>query len=156
MVHRAKVDRWLAAVLIAAALLPLALGAVILAGGIDVPVPASEAMPAALGLTALSGLIILVLWACYKTRYEITATELIIWFPPFRTALPLESLFEVFPSHNPLSAPAPSMDRLRINYRRKSGRKGFALISPRDKESFVRDLTSAAPHLRLAPEADCT
>src|SRR5205807_8834563 len=75
---------------------------------------------------------------------------LIVRFGPLSTSLPLDRIVEVFPTHNPLSAPAPSLDRLRINYQRKNGRMWFALISPKDKEAFVRDLASAAPHLRSA------
>src|SRR5258707_12255527 len=81
-------------------------------------------------------------------RYEVTSTDLIVRCGPFRTIVPLDTIVEVFPTNNPLSAPAPSLDRLRINYRKKTGRKWFTLISPKDKEGFVRDLASAAPRLR--------
>lgn len=87
----------------------------------------------------------LVLWGCYTTRYEVTSSDLIVRFGPFHTSLPLDRIVEVFPTHNPLSAPAPSLDRLRINYRKKNGKMWLALISPQDKEDFVRDLASAAP-----------
>src|SRR5262249_32253635 len=90
----------------------------------------------------------LALWSCYQIQYEITSTDLVTRCGPFRGTLPLHSLVEVFPTHNPLSAPAPSLDRLRINYRRKNGKLWFTLLSPRDKEGFVRDLASAAPQLQ--------
>ena len=92
----------------------------------------------------------LALWACYKTRYEITSADLIARFGPIKEKVSLSTVVEVFPTHNPLSALAPSLDRLRINYRRKSGKMWFTLISPEDKEGFVHDLASAAPHLRSA------
>jgi len=47
------------------------------------------------------------------------------------------------------SAPAPSLDRLQVNYREKDGGIGFTLISPKDKEAFVRDLAQVAPRMRV-------
>lgn len=40
------------------------------------------------------------------------------------------------PTRGPLSSPALSLDRLRIEY----GKRGVVLISPREKEAFVRAL----------------
>jgi hypothetical protein len=149
MVHRAKVDWWLAALVGGAGLLVAAAGAAVLLFGIINGDPGPQA---AIGIASIllgSGALVgLLLWGCYKTRYEVTPSELIVRFGPFSTNLPLGAIVEVFPTHNPLSAPAPSLDRLRINYRRKNGRMWFALISPKDKEAFVRDLASVAPRLR--------
>src|SRR5262245_12008235 len=101
-----------------------------------------------LALTPTGVLFGLALWGCYSTRYEVTPSDLIVRSGPFRSTLPLGSLVEVFPTRDPLSAPAPSLDRLRINYRGKDGKMRFTLIPPKDKEGFVRDLASAAPQLR--------
>ncbi len=151
MIHDAKVDRWLAALLGGAAVIETAAGAALLAAGLAGAIPdprtALVVGPVLLGTGLLFGLF---LWGCYATRYEVTSSDLIIRFGPFRTALPLDTLVEVFPTHNPLSAPAPSLDRLRVNYRRKNGGTWFALVSPQDKEAFVRDLAGAAPQLRSA------
>jgi hypothetical protein len=151
MVHHAKVDRWVAVLLGGLALLEVAAGTAVLAAGF---VTGTPPLPQALGigLTLVSvGVIMgLMLWGCYRTRYEVTPSDLMVRFGPFRTAVPLDAIVEVFPTDNPLSAPAPSLDRLRINYRRANGRMGFALISPKDKEGFVRDLAAAAPRLRSA------
>ena len=93
-------------------------------------------------------LLLLLLWGCYRTRYEITPFDLVVHFGPFHKAIPLSSIVEVFPTHNPLSAPAPSLDRLRVNYLRANGKLWFGLISPLDKAGFVRELASVAPHLQ--------
>jgi hypothetical protein len=124
------------------------LGAVLVAGFLLESIAAGLALGIGLSLTAVGVLFGLVLWGCYGTRYEVTPSELIIRFGPFRSTLPLGSLVEVFPTRNPLSAPAPSLDRLQINYRGTDGETRFALISPKDKEGFVRDLARAAPRLR--------
>jgi hypothetical protein len=149
MVHHAKVDRWLAALIGGAALLEVAAGAVVLAAGLGAGAPDPQtSLTVGPILVGGGGLLGLALWGCYETRYEVTSSDLIVCFGPFRTTLPLDTIVEVFPTHNPLSAPAPSLDRLRINYRRKSGGRWFALISPKDKEGFVRNLADAAPQLR--------
>jgi hypothetical protein len=151
MVHHAKVDGWLAALLGGLAFVEVAAGAAVLVAGLATGTPP---LPAALGiggmLVGVGALFVLALRGCYHTRYEVTPPDLVVRFGPFGTAVPLETIVEVFPTHNPLSAPAPSLDRLRINYRKDNGKLAFALISPKDKEGFVRDLASAAPQLRSA------
>jgi hypothetical protein len=145
MVHHAKVDGWVTALLGGLAGLMLALAVAFLVAGLTTGAPP---LPAALGPTAGGALTGLMLWGCYRTRYEITPTALRVCFGPFHTTVPLDAIVEVFPTRNPQGAPAPSLDRLQINYRRKSGTMGLELISPKDKEAFVRDLASAAPRLR--------
>ena len=149
MVHRAKVDWWVTALLGGLALLEVVAGvAVLVAGLVMEAIAPGLALGIGLPLTAVGVLFGLALWGCYGTRYEVTPSEVIIRSGPFRSTLPLASIVEVFPTRNPLSAPAPSLDRLQINYRGRGGEMSFALISPKDKEGFVRDLASAAPRLR--------
>ena len=62
----------------------------------------------------------------------------------FRWRVPLDQIIEVFPTHNPLSSPALSLDRLRVNYKRPSGGKSWIMISPKDKDRFLDDLAKAA------------
>ncbi|HXG10836.1 MAG TPA: PH domain-containing protein [Gemmataceae bacterium] len=148
MVYPAKVDRWLAALIGGAALLLLAAAALVLVVGLSVGDPEPQAVLGMAAVFAGLGLFTgLILWGCYRTRYEVASSDLIVRVGPFRWTLPLERIVEVFPTRDPLSAPAPSLDRLRINYRRVSGRMWFVLISPKDKNGFVRDLASAAPQL---------
>jgi hypothetical protein len=151
MIHHAKVDWWLAALLGSVGLIELAAGAAVLVVGLTTGNPEPKAA-LAIGASLVGGGVLfgLILWGLYKIRYEVTSSELIVRFGPFCSRLPLNAIVEVFPTHNPLSAPAPSLDRLRINYRRKNGKMWFALISPKDREGFVRDLASAAPQLRSA------
>ena len=51
--------------------------------------------------------------------------------------LPLNEIEEITPTHNPLSSPALSLDRLWISYRR-AGKKRAVMISPEDKEGFLK------------------
>ena len=62
----------------------------------------------------------------------------------FRWRIPLDQIIEVYPTHNPLSSPALSLDRLRINYKRPSGKTWWVMISPKEKEQFLDDLAKAA------------
>jgi len=88
-------------------------------------------------------------WIPYNTNYEIGQTQLIVRSAGFRWRVPLDAIVEVFPTHNPLSSPACSLDRLRVNYRNRKGRMKFVLISPREKEDFLRVLGEAVPELEL-------
>ena len=90
---------------------------------------------------AMAGLIP---WILFGISYTLTDEHLIIRCMSGDYPIPLSDIYEVFPTHNPLSAPACSLDRLRIQYR---GSRFGALISPKDKTEFMRDLLSRCPHL---------
>jgi hypothetical protein len=85
----------------------------------------------------------------FNTIYEIGQTELVIRSAGFRWRVPLDSIVEVFPTHNPLSSPACSLDRLRVNYRNLAGRTRFVLISPREKDEFLWHLADMVQGLSL-------
>lgn len=151
-IHETKVDRWLALLLGGVVLVEVATGLALILGPGREPTSRGEEWWAGLAMIATGVLIGLALWACYRIRYELSPSELRVNFGPFGTAIPLQSIVEVFPTRNPLSAPAPSLDRLRINFRKPNGKLRFALISPRDRAAFVRDLQAVAPHLQSSPE----
>src|SRR5690242_7417132 len=87
----------------------------------------------------------------YPLDYEITETQLVARCGLMRWRVPLGSIQEVRPSRNPASAPAWSLDRLRIEYL-KGARARTLYISPEDKQAFMRDLVDEAPGLELAGE----
>jgi hypothetical protein len=87
-----------------------------------------------------------VLWTLYGTRYTLTENTLIVQSGPFRWVIDLEAITEVFPTRNPLSSPACSLDRLHIRYGKS--RLGM-MISPQDKAGFLRDLVARSPGLKL-------
>jgi hypothetical protein len=87
-----------------------------------------------------------VLWVLYGTRYVLTDRALIVRSGPFRWVIDLEAIHEISPTRNPLSSPACSLDRLHIRYRpNPSG----LMISPLDKEGFLRDLMELTPGLKM-------
>jgi hypothetical protein len=82
----------------------------------------------------------------YATYYIISSDRLIAHCGPFKQSVLLQDIEEVVPSHNPLSSPALSLDRLHVRCR---GSVFGLLISPIDKQSFLADLVARAPQLRV-------
>jgi hypothetical protein len=77
------------------------------------------------------------LWVLYGTYYTLTDSELLIRSGPFRWRVEVDAIVEIFPTRNPLSSPACSIDRLRIRHRGS----GFGvMISPINKAAFLRDV----------------
>jgi hypothetical protein len=98
--------------------------------------------PAALWFTpALLFPAALPLWLLRTTDYTITDTHLRIRCGPFRWNVPLADVRAVRPTRNPLSSPALSLDRLRIEYSRSLA----VMVSPDDKEGFLSELRTRAP-----------
>jgi hypothetical protein len=68
--------------------------------------------------------------------------HLLVRFGICRQRIPLADIAEVHPTHNPLSSPALSLDRLRVQYG-----QGFfkaVMISPADRNGFLDDLAHKA------------
>jgi hypothetical protein len=129
--YSSKIDRWLIVVIaLSVATSTGAVLAVSLKGGVPAAVLAGIAL-----LVLVAG-IGLPLWMLLGTRYEITPERLLVRCGPFRWTVPLREIRAVTPTRNPLSSPALSLDRLRIDY----GRGSSVMISPRDKARFLADL----------------
>jgi hypothetical protein len=141
-IYRSKKDRWLVGLVWGAVLTPLVLGLCnVLAPGGNLEL--GWALFRAGVITAAA-----VLFTTYPLNYEITATELVARCGLMRWRVPLAMIEEVSPSRSALSAPAWSLDRLRIEYL-KAGSPRTLLISPEDKKAFMRDLADASPGLEL-------
>ena len=94
----------------------------------------------------ITALVILLL--AYPLYYEITSAELIVRCGVLMNQhIPLESIDEVHSDRNSVSAPAWSLDRLRIDYRR-DGHPASILISPADKVLFMQDLMASGMKMR--------
>ena len=117
-VYRSKVDWWVGLI--------IGLGVVVILGNgifllVKPPPGASPAIlaPIAMGMFLMAAFMA---WILFSTRYTITARDLLVRSAFIRWRIPLDQIIEVFPTHNPLSSPALSLDRLRVNYERSSGR----------------------------------
>jgi membrane protein YdbS with pleckstrin-like domain len=133
-----KVDRWLAVVLSIGLVVQL----VSFVSALTTPNSITTGT-LALSCVGLFAPIVLLLALAVPTRYELHSDQLVIRSGLIRYRIPYAAVRGVEPTRNPLSAPAWSLDRLKI--KRPSG---FALISPKDKDGFMRALLERAPHLK--------
>lgn len=129
-----KIDWWLGAVLL------LCAGASAVAA---VSVAAAEPPLVALAMSPLLLLLgcVLPVWLLLATRYTFGATDLEVRSGPFVWRIPLREIHAVTATRNPLSSPALSLDRLRIDF----GRSRSIMVSPADKEGFLSELRGRAP-----------
>lgn len=128
-----KVDRWLGVLLVASA-------AVSAAGAVIVGIEASPVLAVLLSPLMLVGAA-LPLWLLRATRYTIDSSDLRVRCGPFAWRVPLHEIRSITRTRNPLSSPALSLDRLRIDF----GRAGSLMVSPRDKEKFLEEVRKRVP-----------
>src|SRR5690606_1532665 len=95
----------------------------------------SPSLAVALAALLLVG-VILPLWILRSTYYTLDARYLHVRSGPFKWRVPLRDIRAVRPTRSPLSSPALSLDRLRIEF----GRAGSIMISPGDKDRFLTEL----------------
>ncbi|QNX59438.1 PH domain-containing protein [Acinetobacter seifertii] len=85
-------------------------------------------------------LIIFLIWLpIFNTYYVVENNTLMIKSLVFRWKINIDDITQIEPTHNPLSSPALSLDRLKIYYM-KNGRVAKVMISPKDKEGFLNTL----------------
>jgi len=76
-------------------------------------------------------------------KYEINESQLIIHQAIGKMVIDINTIKSIEPTHTILSAPASSLDRLRISYNKYDD----VVISPRRKEEFIRQLHSINPNI---------
>jgi hypothetical protein len=135
-VYTSKIDTWLLVVLVGAVIACLVAFVFSLRTG---SVPAIVATLPALLIGA--GLPV---WLMTSTSYTLSDTALLVKSGPFKWQVPIEQITSITPTSNPLSSPALSLDRLRIDY----GRGQSIMISPKDKSQFIQDLEARRGSLR--------
>ena len=99
-------------------------------------------------LLSLLFYLVVVFALAYPVSYEIRAPYLIIRAGWTRVRISLSSIVVVGPTRDPSSAPALSVDRLRIDYR-ESGRSVSKIVSPLDKAGFLAGLARVTNGLEL-------
>ena len=75
-------------------------------------------------------------WLLASTKYVVGEEVLEVSSGPFRWQIPLTQIRNIEPTRSPLSSPALSLDRLRIEY----GSGKALMVSPIDKEEFTASL----------------
>lgn len=78
----------------------------------------------------------------WPLRYTLRADRLHIQSGWLDWDVPYAALRAVAPSRNPLTAPAWSLRRVRLDFA-----DGFILVSPDDRELFIEEIAGRCPHL---------
>ena len=123
---KSKIDRWLLYLLIAVMVFEVVVMSAA-AMQVDSPLEATVLIIAALVIVGLLGSMLI------GTHYTVDGNTLRIACGPFRWKVPVDAIESVEPTRNPLSSPALSLDRLRIQYGKRR-----ILVSPADKAGFLK------------------
>jgi uncharacterized membrane protein YhaH (DUF805 family) len=97
----------------------------------------------------VSGLIeaaalLLVVSCLLVTNYSVQGSRLSVRSGPFSWSILIDSIVSITRTHSLLSAPALSLDRLRIETK-----TGAIVVSPRDRQGFVKALQKRRPDLTI-------
>jgi hypothetical protein len=130
--YSSKVDWWLAVLLCVP---PVASVAVTI--GLATQGNVGE-LPWGIGSIALVAAIYIGL--VFPMRYGIGDTHFVVRSGMLRQRVPLANIVEVYPTHNPLSSPALSLDRLYVKY--GASWTKAVMISPVDRDRFLEELAS--------------
>jgi hypothetical protein len=139
--YPSKVDAWIVAILVGGFLM----GFVIILFVIVLPGLFAKAWWAAVLFLAIWGGVLSLIFPLY---YEITPSTLLVRSGWIRREISLASISRVFPTNNPISSPAFSLDRLQVEYTQNNTPR-VVLISPKDKSGFLRDLAERAGDLEM-------
>ena len=90
----------------------------------------------------------ILLYLMLSIKYEINDSQLIIHQTMGKMIIDINTIKSIEPTHTILSAPASSLDRLRISYNKYDE----VVISPRRKEEFIRQLQSINPQITVKGE----
>jgi hypothetical protein len=132
MRFRSKVDGWFIPIMVISfAGLIVGLGGVMLS-----PMPWILRVIVTAAIVAIMYLVATIF---RNTYYEIVGTDLLVRSGPLKWTIPVAEIQEITPSRNILSAPALSLDRLRIRF----GKRAYILVSPEDKDGFLRAVKEA-------------
>jgi len=136
---RSKIDSWILVV----AFLPMIVAVVLVAVNTH-----GDPRPMAMVLAVLVVIGLGIGSMFRNTYYQLREGELLIRSGFFRWRVVIASIESITPTHNPLSSPALSLDRLAIRYR-KNGRDALILVSPLDKSGFIAALRAANPAIGI-------
>jgi hypothetical protein len=85
------------------------------------------------------GVLSLVFLMFKSIKYKIDGEQLQIWW----TKIDINSIKKIYSTHNPLSSPALSLDRIAVVYNKYDE----VLISPKEREDFIREVLKINPNI---------
>lgn len=124
---KSKIDRWLLYLLAAVMVFEIVVMSIAAMQARD-PRAAVGLVVTALLIVALIGSLLI------GTHYTVDGNMLRVVSGPFRWKVPIDQIRSVQATRNPLSSPALSLDRLRIEY----GKRRRIMVSPADKAGFLK------------------
>jgi len=136
--YKTKIDWWIPIVL---TLPPIAAVSVTLSA-----ILAGNREEIIIGIGAILFVSLLYFGLIIPIRYGLDAKELIVQAGLCRFRIPLSEIEEVYPTHNPLSSPAMSLDRLGVRFGKGLFKR--VLISPAEREEFLDHLARNASMTR--------
>ncbi|MEM1158652.1 MAG: PH domain-containing protein [Verrucomicrobiota bacterium] len=77
----------------------------------------------------------------YPLQYQLSPDKMLVRSGVMRTEVPVHKITGIQKTRNPFSAPAWSLDRLKIDYDNK-GYPAYVIVSPTDQERFIKQLKS--------------
>ena len=138
-VYPTKIDWWLYPLLV----VPL------VSGGLSITL-GHDQTTVLVGWGALAAYALLMLALGWPIRYTVSADELEVRFGLVHRHIKWAQLISMDLSTNPLSSPAFSLARIEVRYTNANGRDRSILISPIDREAFMRDCARASGQHRFA------
>ncbi|MBP6557492.1 MAG: PH domain-containing protein [Flavobacterium sp.] len=87
------------------------------------------------------GILCLVFLLFKSIKYKIDGENLQIWW----TKIDVKSIRKIYSTHNPLSSPALSLDRIAVVYNKYDE----VLISPKEREDFIAELLKINPNIEV-------
>jgi hypothetical protein len=130
--YRSKVDWWVGLILL---IPPAASIFTCVALALDGQM---SALP--VGVVAVVFVAALYLGLVFPLRYGVGDDELLVRFGMVTKRVPLADISEVCPTRNPLSSPALSLDRLRVQF--GPGFFNSVMISPAERDRFLDELAA--------------
>lgn len=130
--YKSKIDWWLIIVLI--------LASVILVQSIYINLKTYN-LYQNLPYFIFYSLIMVLIWLPITTTYYVVDTKnLKVQSMFFKWEIPLENIHKIEQTSNPLSAPALSLDRIRIKYM-QNGSPHSIMVSPKNKAEFIKAIS---------------
>ncbi|HSM31493.1 MAG TPA: PH domain-containing protein [Woeseiaceae bacterium] len=123
---KSKIDRWLLYLLIAVMVFEV----------VVMSIAATQAQHRGEAIAMIAAALAIVVLLCSMlvgTHYTVDGSTLRIACGPFRWTVPIDAIESVEATRNPLSSPALSLDRLRIDYGKRR-----IMVSPADKSGFLK------------------
>src|SRR5215470_11664687 len=120
MRYSTKVDRWIGVIIVAAGAIEVGVAVLLVT-----KMRGTGALLALLSLGTFFGILRLAAW---PVSYDVGGGEIRVRCGAWGFTIPIRGIVRAFPSRNPLSAPAWSLDRIQIEYVDGAGKKRMALL----------------------------